>query len=287
MSVAILGMGIIGREMARSLASSGESVAVFNRTPLNEKDLSMDNITVADNAREAISKADTVLLTLADYPAIEDVLFREEISFGGKGIIQMGTISPRESQELRDRVVHQSGCYLESPFLGSRKEIQMRTVQLLIGAEPDEFERYKPIFQQLSDQIYYIGSVGQAAALKLALNQLIAVHAVGFSLSLGIIQNSGVGTELFMDILKSSALYAPMYDKKLNNWLNTKYSDPNFSTKHLLKDVDLILKHARHIGLETQAIESIQKIVDRAVTSGYGDLDYSSVFETIKQRPND
>ncbi len=287
MNISVLGIGIIGQEVARSLARSGHAPVVFNRSP--EKMAHLDDIAceTAATAAEAVSRTDVVLLTLADYPAIQEVLISPELDLLGKMIIQMGTIAPRESRQLHDDIRERGGRYIECPFLGSRREIQSRTVQLLIGCERELFDQHRNVFDTMSDQIYYVGAVGTASALKLALNQLIGMHAIGFSLSLGIIQRSDVDTDLFMKILRSSALYAPMADKKLANWINAQYDDPNFSAKHLLKDVGLIVEHARDNDLNTDVIKSVQSVIQQTVSHGYGELDYSSVFETIKQVPHD
>ena len=114
----------------------------------------------------------------------------------------------------------------------------------------------------------YIGAVGKASALKLALNHLIAMHAVGMSLSLGIVQKNNIDVDVFMRILKSSALYAPMFEKKLPNWLDREYENPNFSTKHLLKDVELIKQHVQKLGLSDEVVQAVKTIIEETVREG-------------------
>ncbi|MBZ0165555.1 MAG: NAD-binding protein, partial [Candidatus Omnitrophica bacterium] len=123
-----------------------------------------------------------------------------------------------------------------------------------------------------------------AAALKLALNQLIAVHAAGFSLSLGIVERNDIDRQLFMEILRESSLYTSMYDKKLHNWVERDFSNPNFPTKHLQKDVRLISEHASEAGLNTGVLEAIRTIIDQSVERGCGDMDYSSIINVIHPR---
>jgi hypothetical protein len=123
--------------------------------------------------------------------------------------------------------------------------------------------------------------VGAAAAVKLALNQLIASLTVGFSTSLGLLQKNDVDIEAFMAILRPSALYAPTFDKKLPRMLARDYANPNFPTKHLLKDVRLFEREASRSGLNTSALQGLAQVISSCVERGLDDTDYSAVHDSI------
>ena len=123
--------------------------------------------------------------------------------------------------------------------------------------------------------------VGQAAALKLALNQLIASLTASFSLSLGFVRRAGIDVDLFMETLRKSALYAPTFDKKLSKMRTRDYGEANFPTRHLLKDVLLLKEEASSLGLETASVEAAENIVRRAVELGYASGDYSALHEAV------
>jgi 3-hydroxyisobutyrate dehydrogenase len=237
---------------------------------------------VAATVHEAVDRAECIILMLADIKAIEDVLFGENnIDLDEKTIIQMGTISPLESIALAQQVIICRGEYLECPVLGSRVESSEGNLILRVGSTKKQFEDCLGLLKVFGPQPRYIGEVGKAAALKLAVNQLIASHAVGFSLSLGIIQKNDVSIDMFMDILRNSTLCAKMFDKKLPNWIGRNYDHPNFPVKHLLKDVDLILKESKEHGLSTEVIEGIQAVLIKTMDRGLGDKDYSALYNII------
>ena len=91
-----------------------------------------------------------------------------------------------------------------------------------------------------SPQPLHIGPVGSAAAIRLAMNQLICSLTTSFALSLGLIIREGIDIDIFMKILRDSALYAPTFDKKLQRMLERNYENPNFPAKHLLKDTNIL-----------------------------------------------
>ncbi|MEL6912800.1 MAG: NAD-binding protein [Cyanobacteria bacterium J06598_4] len=126
-----------------------------------------------------------------------------------------------------------------------------------------------------------MGAVGTAAAMKLALNQLIPSLISSFSLSLSLVQHLGVDEEKFMSVLRQSAIYAPTFDKKLPRMRDRDFSNPNFPTKHLLKDTNLIINQAAELGLNTGHIEGVKQVIEAALEMGLDDLDYSSIYSAI------
>ena len=84
-----------------------------------------------------------------------------------------------------------------------------------------------------------------------------------------------------MAILRESALFAPTYDKKLPRLLKRDYHQPNFSTRHLLKDVELVSREAAGYGLATNGLEGVRTLLENSVAQGLGEVDYSAVYERI------
>lgn len=117
--------------------------------------------------------------------------------------------------------------------------------------------------------------------MKLALNQLIASLTVGFSTSLGLLQRNNVDIEAFMAILRPSALYAPTFDKKLQRMIDRDYSNPNFPTKHLLKDVRLFEKEAARNQLNTALLRGLEDVIASSVDRGLDNTDYSAVHDAV------
>ena len=113
------------------------------------------------------------------------------------------------------------------------------------------------------------------------MNQLIAGLTGCFSLSLGLVRAEGIDVAQFMDLLRGSALYAPTFDKKLDKYLSHDYGKANFPLKHLLKDVRLLGAVAEDAGMDTAAIAAVEAACIRAQERGYGEQDYSALYETL------
>jgi 3-hydroxyisobutyrate dehydrogenase len=281
--IALFGTGLMGTPLAERLLTAGYRLIVWNRTPEKAEPLAAKGAVLAESEAQAIANAEVLITWLADRVAIQEVLFPAERSslLEGKTIIQMGTIGPAHSRGLEDAAMAHGATYLEAPVLGSIPEAKAGTLLLMVGATPAQYERYLPLFKVFGENPVHVGEVGKAAALKLAFNQLIASLTAAFSLSLGMIQEEGVRVELFMDMLRESALYAPTFDKKLMRMLERNYDNPNFPTRHLLKDIDLFLDAAGDYGLTAACLEGVRDTVAVTLAKGLADTDYSAINEVI------
>jgi 3-hydroxyisobutyrate dehydrogenase len=285
MRVAILGTGILGRAVAERLHASGLPVTVYNRTRSKTEPLAQLGITIADSCEDAVSGSDAIILLLADAPAIQSVLLSHHgPKVAGRTVIQMGTIAPAESRSFEQAIKERGGEYCEAPVLGSVNEAMNGDLLVLFAGTNNQLDRLGEVFRPLTHSLVYVGPVGKAAAFKLALNQLIAAETAAFSLSLGLIQREDVNVELFMQALRNSALFAPTYDKKLPRLLERDYRNPNFSTRHLLKDVRLILDEAEAYGLSTGPLKAVVPLLSETIDKGLGDMDYSALYEAINPR---
>ncbi|MCF7992495.1 MAG: NAD(P)-dependent oxidoreductase [Thiohalocapsa sp.] len=283
MKVSVLGTGLLGSEIAIRLKDRHFDVSAWNRTPEKAQALSLDGVTLAETAADAIGGADAVLLLLGDASAIEQTLFHADSigALAGRIILQMGTIAPDESRRIATRVARAGGEYLEAPVLGSLPEARSGSLIIMAGGDLALYERCLPLLTHLSKQPQRIGEVGQGAALKLAMNQLIAGLTASFCFSLGLVRHEGIDVAQFMGLLRESALYAPTFDKKLDKYLAHDYGTANFPLKHLLKDLTLFRRTAEQSTMDTAPLVALEAALLRAAGSGLGDADYSAVYETL------
>jgi 3-hydroxyisobutyrate dehydrogenase len=281
MKTAVLGMGLMGAEIALRLKRQGREVMCWNRGAERAEAARQRGLALAPSAAEAIAAADLTILMMSDAQAILNTLFEggDVDALAGRILVQMGTIAPCESRAIAAHVAAQGGEYLEAPVLGSLPEVREGSLILMAGGDPDLFLRCLPILKDLSHDPQHIGDLGQGAAMKLAMNQLIAGLTSTFALSLGMVRHEGIAVDQFMTLLRGSALYAKTFDKKLDNYLSHDYSAANFPLKHLHKDVRLFRRVADEAGLDTSLLTAIEANCVHAESLGFADQDYSALYE--------
>ena len=282
MKIGLIGTGLMGQPMALKLLEAGLSVIVYNRTASKLQPLQEAGAIAAESAESVLKEANCIILMLTNAKAIQEMLLGDTVSLlQNRTIIQMGTISPQESKTICNSITEAGGEYLEAPVLGSIPQVKTGELIVMVGSTEAQFQQWLPVLKHYSPEPMHIGAVGTASAMKLALNQLIAGLTATFALTLGFVRRQGVDVEQFMQVVRESALYAPTFDKKLSRMCDRNFSNPNFPTKHLLKDTDLFLTQAKELGLVTDNLEGIKSIIEKAIALGLGDEDYSAIYNAI------
>ena len=278
MEITLVGSGLLGTAIGERLLARGYRLHVWNRRQERAQALVAAGAQLASSPAEAVAAGELVITVLSEGPITAEVLLNQAgTALPGRLVLQVATIAPAESCALAIALQQRGARYLETPVLGSRPEALAGCLQVMVGGELADLERARPVLMALGGEPRHLGPVGAALHTKLALNQLIASLTHSFSLALHVVQQAGVEVETFMAILRESALYAPTFDKKLAKELADDYSNPNFPTVHLRKDLQLFLTAAAALQLETQGLRGLAELLERATAAGLDELDYSSL----------
>lgn len=284
MEIGLIGTGLMGLPMAERLMETGFSLIVYNRTTEKLAPLQELGAAIAPSPEILVQLSTCIILMLTHAEAIREVLLSEacRAELAGKTVIQMGTIAPADSRALHADIRAAGGDYLEAPVLGSIPEAQSGKLSVMVGGTVEQLVQWNEVLSCFGT-VRLIGDVGAAAAVKLALNQLIGSLTSAFATSLSFVQRQDVSVNLFMEILRESALYAPTFDKKLQRMLDRNYENPNFPTKHLAKDMGLFLTEAQSLGLNPELVTAVQSILTKTLELGLADKDYSALFSAVSE----
>lgn len=281
LKVGLLGTGLMGQPMALQLQKCGFDVVAWNRSPEKLALLQQAGIEIASQPEDAIAATDITITMLSDAAAINAAVLANPAALSGKTILQMGTIAPAESRDLQAQIVAAGGDYLESPVLGSIPQVKAGSLILMVGASAKQFEQWLPILKCFGPEPELMGEVGTAAATKLAMNQLIGSLTAAFSMSLALAKKEGLNLEKFMTIVRESALYAPTFDKKLARMCDRNFANPNFPTKHLLKDMNLFVQAAENQSIDATVAAGVSQIAQKAIDQGLANEDYSAIYNAV------
>lgn len=273
----------MGTPMAQLLQSAGYQVYAWNRSAHKLEGLLATGVKQAETPASAIAASQLIILMLTNAAAIETTLLSPEAKaeLTGKTVLQMGTIAPQESKAIAQAVQAVGGDYFEAPVLGSIPEAKAGTLIVMVGATPGQFAQWQPILACFGPEPQLMGPVGAGSGVKLAMNQLIGTLTTAFSMSLGLVQQESIDVEKFMAIVRQSALYAPTFDKKLGRMCDRNFANPNFPSKHLLKDMNLFVQAADTFNADVA--KSVAHMVQQAVDKGLADQDYSAVFAAVNE----
>jgi len=276
MKISVFGLGIIGRVWAENLRADGHDVCGWNRTPKPEL------AWFEGDARRAAAVAEMLLIVVADPPAVQGVLGQIKPALGpGKLVIQSSTISPTASKDFARQVQATGAEFLEAPFTGSKPAAEQRQTVFYTGGEPAVLERARPMLARLSKAIEYIGPVGSASALKLAMNIQIAMMAQALCESLNYARAAGISDDRYFSALKLNVAQSGLTTLKEPKLRAADYA-PQFSIKHMGKDIRLALEDAPALKLpQTRAVYEQYR---QALAAGMGDDDFIGLMQLLAQQ---
>src|SRR6185369_4224855 len=190
MHIGIAGIGNMGSNIGARLMEVGHTLTVWNRTAEKTKPLADAGAKVAKSPAELTSAVDVVISLLIDTAAIEAVYHGPQglLSGDAKGklFIEMSTVTPEAQAALADKVRGKSAAFVECPVSGSVIPARAGKLLGLMGAEPADAARARPLLEQMCRRVMHAGPVGSGALLKLAVNLPLMIYwqALGEQLSL-------------------------------------------------------------------------------------------------------
>jgi 3-hydroxyisobutyrate dehydrogenase len=278
-SVAVLGTGIMGAGMARSLLREGLEVTVWNRSTDKAKPLADDGARVADTAADAVSAADVVITMLFDTDAvaqtIEPVLprFRD-----GAVWVQTSTVGIEGTDRLAGLARDAAVDYLDAPVLGTKAPAENGQLVVLASGPSSLRDEVAPVFDAIGSRTQWVSeTVGDASRLKLAINAWIGVMVNGIAQSVALARGLGLDPQQFLDAVDGGAVNAPYVQLKGKAMIDGDYS-PSFELDGVIKDTDLITAALREAGVDTTLATAVRDRLAAASAAGHGRQDMAAVI---------
>jgi 3-hydroxyisobutyrate dehydrogenase-like beta-hydroxyacid dehydrogenase len=276
MNISILGLGIIGSAWAKNLIADGHNVRCWNRTP---KDFPNFHASIED----AVNGAEVIFIIVADPPAVESVLNQIKPKLHpGQLIIQSSTISTKWTLLFAEQVGKTGASFLEAPFTGSKAAAEKRQTVYYLGGDDEIIKRAQPILKPISSAILHIGPLGSASSLKLAMNMNIAGIAQTLCESLALCRKAGIPDEIYFAALARNAAHSGVSDLKEPKLRQGDYS-PQFSLKHMAKDLRLSLETASELSVNLEQTAHLKNIYDRGMAAGWADDDFISLMRLLNE----
>lgn len=277
-----IGLGNMGIPMSQQLINAGYTVTVYNRSKEKEESLKASGAAIADTPKALIEQTDIVIVMVSDDQAVRDIYTGENgllsADINGKLIINMSTISPGISRDMADQVAQLGGAHLDAPVSGSVKQAETAQLIIMVGGNPDDFDKAKPVLESMGKLVLHLGSHGAGNTAKLGINTLLAIQAQGLAEAVNFVQQQGIKTEDFLNIFNNGAIGNPFGKIKGDAILADNYK-PAFALRHMVKDLGL----AKTEGISSPlALTALQTYTDAA--GQYADEDVIAVFKHLKAK---
>lgn len=277
-SISILGLGAMGRLMARQLLGAGYPVHGWNRSPLSN-DLT-DGVPLCKKLKEA-ARAEVCLMMLQNSTAVDEVLeLLEPHLLAGQVVLDMGSSNPTHSKSHAQRLAARGIGWVDAPVSGGPEGAASGSLAIMAGGTKENVDRVRPILEVLGENVVHVGAAGMGHIVKVV-NQLVVgltIEAVAEALTLA--EKSGVDPRVVQQALKGGFADSKILQLHGTRMINRSY-DPGAKASIQLKDLQLGKELTDQAALKLPHLESTIKFYETLVAQGDEDLDHSALHKLL------
>ena len=283
--IGVVGLGTMGGAMAANLVRAGFPVTAWNRTGARATELDAPGVTVATSPAVLAAGVDVVLVCVSDTPDVEAVLFGTDgVASGaapGTLVIDCSTIDPTASRGFAARLAAQGIGFVDAPVTGGSEGARNATLAILVGGEPAQVERARPVLAAIGRTITHFGPVGAGQAAK-AVNQVILAGTyLGVAEGLVLALKAGLDPEQVVAALSTGAAQSWVLANRSGRMLANDYP-LGFRVALHLKDLGIALSMARETGAALPVAALAAQLEAGLVAQGHADDDMSALARTIR-----
>jgi 3-hydroxyisobutyrate dehydrogenase-like beta-hydroxyacid dehydrogenase len=285
-TISYLGLGTMGSGMASNLLKTGYELTVWNRSAEKCEPFVRKGARVADTPADAVRDVDLVIYMLSNDQAVEEVVFGANgILSGikeGQIAIDMSTVLPATSLREEEAYAKRGVDFLDAPVFGSKNESADAKLWIMAAGNKAIFEKVKPVLQHLGQTVHYFGKNGNATAMKLVGNLIVALELEALSEGLVLARKAGLDLSTVMEVVKVADFRSPLLVSNGQNILKRDFST-SFALKLMLKDAGIIDKLGGDLQSPIPGLRVVENNLKAAVALGFEKENASAVIKALEK----
>ncbi len=285
-TIGYIGLGIMGKSIARNLLKAGFPLVVHNRSRAAVDELVAEGAKAAFSPMEVASQVDVVFTNVPDSPDVEKVVLGPEGIIEGayEGLIWVdnSSIKPTTTRELAARLAEKGVASLDAPVSGGDIGARQATLTIMVGGPAEALAQVYPVLQAMGKTIVHLGDSGTGQIAKAANQIMVAAQMVGMAELLIFAQKAGADPRKVIEAIKGGAAQCWTLDVKPPR-LFAGNRQPGFKARQMYKDMNIILETASQVGAPLPAAAVHAQLFNAMLQLGMGDLDNSAVLGIIEQ----
>ena len=289
MKTGFIGLGIMGKPMAKNLLKAGYRLVVFDTNAAPMKELAAAGAETAASPKEVAEKCDVVVTMLPNSPHVRAVLLGPqgviEGAGPGKTVIDMSSIAPLASREIASLLAEKGVEMLDAPVSGGEPKAIDGTLSVMVGGKKDVFERCHPIMKSMAASVVRVGDSGAGNVAKLANQIVVALNIAAMSEALVLAAKAGVQPDLVYQAIRGGLAGSTVLDAKAPLVMDRKFS-PGFRVNLHIKDLGNVLETSREIGVPLPLTAAVMEMMQALKVDGLGDADHCSLVRHYEKMAN-
>ncbi len=287
MKIGFIGLGHLGRAIAKRLVDQGVQLIVWNRTKEKAREFAKETGSeMAESPAELVGKVDRVFVIVFDSRASERVIFgKDGLVSGdikGKTVVDMTTNHFSYAELAYEELKKLGAFYLDAPVLGSVIPAQRGELTVVVGGDKEKFEENRSVFEKFCKNIFYVGQAGKATKVKLINNIVLGGFMDLLAEAVALAERAGISKEDILDILSAGAGKSYILDVKRKKLLEEDFST-HFSVDLIYKDLHYAQDLIKELGLFSFTTAAVKETYGLARKMGLGGLDFSAVYRIFRE----
>lgn len=284
--VGYIGLGLMGKSIARNILKAGFPVIVHNRSRAAVDELVAEGAIAANSPKEVAAQVDVVFTNLPDSPDVEKVVLAENgILAGARAgliVIDNSTIKPASARMIAEKLKEKGVFSLDAPVSGGDIGAKNGTLTIMVGGEAEALEKVMPILQAMGKTITHVGDAGAGQVAKAANQIMVAAQMVAMGELLVFAKKAGVDPRKVVDAIKAGAAQCWALDIKPPRLFDGNRS-PGFKSYMQLKDMNIVLDTAKEYDVPISGTIENTKLFQQMIDMGMGELDNSAIVGVIEK----
>ncbi len=285
LKVGYIGLGLMGKPMARNILKAGFPLVVHNRSRAAVDELVAEGATAAWTPAEVARQADVVITNLPDSPDVELVALGEngiiEGAHEGLIFIDNSTIKPATARKIASALAEKGVSALDAPVSGGDIGAINGTLTIMLGGEEAALQKAMPVLEAMGKSITLVGDAGAGQIAKVCNQIMVAAQMVGMAELLIVAQKAGADPQKVVQAIKGGAAQCWALDIKPPRLFDGN-RQPGFKAYMQAKDLNIVLDTAREYGVPVPGTAANTQLFSAMLEMGMGDLDNSAVIGVIE-----
>jgi len=286
-TLGFIGLGIMGKPMAKNLISAGYSLIVLDIVSEPMEELVAMGAVAASTPAEVASKVDTIITMLPDGPDVEKVVLGPngiiETAKSGTAVIDMSSISPTVTKKVVAELAKKGARMLDAPVSGGEPGAISGQLAIMVGGPEDLFNVAKPIFDVVGKSSVLVGDNGAGQTTKLVNQILVGIHIEAMGEAFLLAAKAGVEPGKVYDAIKGGLAGSNVLNAKVPLVLQRNFK-PGFKIRLHQKDIRNALEAAGTLGIDLPMTKAVQAMITELVESGHGDDDHGGIVQALEKK---
>ncbi|HLN60057.1 MAG TPA: NAD(P)-dependent oxidoreductase [Symbiobacteriaceae bacterium] len=283
-NLGFIGLGRMGRHMARNLLKAGHTVTVYNRSQGVVDELAAEGARRAGSPAEAAA-ASTVLFTCLTTPDVVESTLRQALEGARPGtvFVDHSTIGVGDAKRIAALCETRGVEFIDAPVSGGPWGAEAGTLTIMCGGKPEAYETVLPYLQAEGKQLHLLGPVGAGTVAKLCNNLLVGIHAAAMAEAFVLGTKAGVDPKALFDIISGATGGSKQIERNLPKFVFPGNFDAAFSIEHLHKDVALAVNLGKDEKVRMVLGAITQQLLEEARAAGYEKNDMAAIIRPLEE----